>query len=331
MTLSVLIGNYQDVEKIVKALVAPLTEELLTVALTTHTIKEKLPKVTEVFVTPSQYNKSKHKETFMDLIDMLGFGRETILNRVVDFAPNNTLDNVGQLDFSFKWEDQDEDASYEPLLKHLQERNIHAVRVDLGQGLPDRLLYFEYLWTLKKNTSLRSSDLRKIGEESVFKYTLAGRTDIVVKSDSTLPLGKFNNRYFIEIKRAKDFVEEEALREAVLQLIGGNASNSFHSPPVLLTNLSKKHYVLFISLVGDPTVELKFRLNVLRMSSFGLALAFVEHRTLKMKSETLHLGRRPTPESSPLKPSATEELSSEADITERFETVTLEEAVDEKV
>jgi hypothetical protein len=262
---------------------------------------------------------------------MLGFGRETILNRVVDFAPNNTLDNVGQLDFSFKWEDQDEDASYEPLLKHLQERNIHAVRVDLGQGLPDRLLYFEYLWTLKKNTSLRSSDLRKIGEESVFKYTLAGRTDIVVKSDSTLPLGKFNNRYFIEIKRAKDFVEEEALREAVLQLIGGNASNSFHSPPVLLTNLSKKHYVLFISLVGDPTVELKFRLNVLRMSSFGLALAFVEHRTLKMKSETLHLGRRPTPESSPLKPSDTEELSSEADITERFETVTLEEAVDEKV
>lgn len=228
---------------------------------------------------------------------------------------------------------KEEVDSYEPLLKHLSDNHIHGIRTDLGQGLPDGLLYFEYLWTLKKNTSIRSAELRLRGEEPVFKYTLAGRTDLVVKADPSLPLGKSNNRYFIEIKRVQDFAGdgEECLREAVLELIGRNASNSFHSPPVLLTNLSGKHYVLFITLIGNPTIELKFKLNVLKMSSFGLALAFVEERTKTMRSETLHLGRRPTPPVSPdskaKKQSA--DIVTEEDITERFENATLEEAVDD--
>ena len=75
-------------------------------------------------------------------------------------------------------------------------------------------------------------------------------------------MGKSNNRYFIEIKRVEDFLEEDSLGEAVLQLIGGNAFNSFYSPPVLLTNLDMQHFVLFIILDWDPMLELKFRLNV---------------------------------------------------------------------
>ena len=106
-------------------------------------------------------------------------------------------------------------------------------------------------------------------------------------------------------------MEEESLRESVLQLIGGNASNSFHSPPVLLTNLAKNHYVLYISLVGDPTVKLRFKLNVVRMPSFGVALAFVEERTAEMKSVTLHLGRKPSPP--PSRPKAKNALEPEDD------------------
>jgi hypothetical protein len=168
-----------------------------------------------------------------------------------------------------------------------------------GDALPDGLLYYERLWTLKRNILLRSADLTKTGEGSIFKYTLQGRTDLVIKKYMDQPLGKFNNRYFVEIEREEDFVEEESLREAVLQLIGGNACNSFHSPPVLLTDLAKMHYVLYISLLGDPTVELRFKLNVVRMPSFGVALAFVEERTAEMKSVTLHLAGKPPPPSSP--------------------------------
>jgi len=167
------------------------------------------------------------------------------------------------------------------------------VRIDEVEALPDGLLYYAKLWQLKKSTSLRSEYLNKAGEEQIFKYILQGCTDLVRTRDNANSLGSRNNRYFIEIKRVEDFIEEDSLREAVLQLIGGNASNSFHSPPVLLTNLDKMHYVLFITLIGNPTIEKRFKLNVLKMPSFGVALAFVEERAVEMRSVTLHLGSKP--------------------------------------
>lgn len=303
-----------------------MREEVHSVALRQHIMNEKLLKITEVFITPSEYKKSKHKETFLDLMEIFGFGRVNVSSKVEIFAGANPLKSA-ELDFTFRWEGQLESASYEPLLKHLLEHGICAVKIGEGQGLPGALLYHEELWTLKRNTSLRSEDLRKTGEEPIFKYILQGRTDLVRKRDGADPLGKSNNRYYIEIKRVEDFVEEDSLRESVLQLIGGNASNSFHSPPVLLTNLAKMHYVLYISLVGDPTVELRFKLNVVRMPSFGVALAFVEELTTEMKSVTLHLGRKPTPPPSPPKAKNASEPEDDEDIAERFENASLEEAV----
>jgi hypothetical protein len=259
-------------------------------------------------------------------MEIFGFGRVHIASKIEVFAGAHPLKSA-ELDYTFRWEGQLESASYEPLLKHLLDHGICAVKIGEGQGLPDALLYHEELWTLKRNTSLRSEDLRKKGEEPIFKYILQGRTDLVRKKDGADPLGKSNNRYFIEIKRVEDFVEEDSLRESVLQLIGGNASNSFHSPPVLLTNLAKMHYVLYISLVGDPTVELRFKLNVVRMPSFGVALAFVEELTAEMKSVTLHLGRKPTPPPSPPKAKNASEPKDDEDIAERFGNASLEEAV----
>lgn len=141
------------------------------------------------------------------------------------------------------------------------------------------------------------------------------------------PLGKGNNRYFIEIKREEDFVLEDSLREAVLQLIGGNASNSFHSPPVLLTNLARMHFVLYITLVSDPTEALRFKLNVIKMPTFGVAIAFLEERTAEMKSVTLHLGRKPTPSSSPPKVQNASETEDVDDFADSFDNAHLEEAV----
>lgn len=54
------------------------------------------------------------------------------------------------------------------------------------------------------------------------------------------------------------------------------------------------------------------------MPTFGIALAFVEDMTSDMKSHTLHLGRKPTP------PASVVEIE---DVSERFDSVTLEEAI----
>ncbi|RYG99888.1 hypothetical protein EON65_49870, partial [archaeon] len=294
-----------------------MREEVHSVALRQHIMNEKLPKITEVFITPSEYKKSKHKETFLDLMEIIGFGRVHITTKVEVFGGTPPLKSA-ELDYTFHWDGEVESASYEPLQKHLRDCGIDTVKIGEGQGLPDGLLYHEELWTLKRNTSLRSEDLRRTGEEPIFKYILQGRTDLVRTKYSEDPLGKSNNRYFIEIKRVEDFVEEDSLREAVLQLIGGNASNSFHSPPVLLTNLAKMHYVLYISLVGDPTVALRFKLNVIKMPSFGVAVAFVEEHTAEMKSVTLHLGRKPTPPSSPPKAKNASETEDVGDIADSF-------------
>lgn len=304
-----------------------LKEEVHSLALRQHVMNEKLPKITEACITPSECMKSKHTDTFMDLMEIFGFGRGSVANKVETFSGTPPLKSA-ELDFTFHWDGQVESASYEPLQKHLRDRGISTVNVGEGQGLPGGLLYREELWTLKKNTSLRSEDLIKTGEQPVRKYILQGRTDLVRTKYSEEPVGKSNNRYFIEIKRVADFVEENSLREAVLQLIGGNASNSFHSPPVLLTNLAKEHYVLYISLVGDPTVALIFKLNIIRMPSFGVAIAFLEERTAEMKSVTLHLCRKPTPPSSPPKAANASETTEDVDdIADSFGNAHLEEAV----
>jgi hypothetical protein len=303
-----------------------ISEEIHTINLRQHVMNEKLPKITEVLITPSEYKKSMHNQTFLDLMGIFGFSRTHIAKQIVvyDGAPPS---RSAELDYTFRWDGQEEFASYEPLLQHLRDHGICAVRVDKGQDLPDSLLYDEEFWTLKRNTSLRSKDLRKASEETIFKYTLRGLTDLVRKNDAAYPLGNSNNRYFIEIKRVKDFVLEDSLREAVLQLIGGNVSNSFHSPPVLLTNLAEMHFVLYITLAGDPRVKLSFNLNVVQMPSFGVALAFVEEYTAEMRSVTLHLGRKPTPLSSPPQGGNLTMSSDDNDFPESFEKLNLEEVV----
>ncbi len=303
-----------------------MNEEIHAVNLRQHIMNEKLPKVSEVCITPSEYKKSVHKEIFLDLMEMFSFGRTAITKQIVEFdgaLPSRSA----ELDYTFHWDGQEEIASYEPLLQHLRDRGIFAVRVDKGQNLPDGFLYREELWTLKRNTSLSSKDLRETSEMPVLKYLLRGTTDLVRMNDATRSLGKHNNRYFIEIKRVDDFKVEDSLREAVLQLIGGNTSNSFHSPPVVLTNLAKMHFVLYITLVGDPRVRLSFKLNVVKMPSFGVALAFVEEYTAEMRSVTLHFGRKPTPSSSPPNGKNPSMSNDEDDFTDRFEKVSLEEFV----
>jgi hypothetical protein len=72
--------------------------------------------------------------------------------------------------------------------------------------------------------------------------------------------------------------------------------------------------------------KLEFDLHILKMKSFGRALAFVETRTAVMHSCTLHLARKPTPPSSPDKNKEVEEEDKEVDeVVDNFASVKLEE------
>jgi len=81
-----------------------------------------------VFVTPSEYKKPKHKETFLDLMEMFGLGREHVSEKVKQFTDPLPA-RSGEFDFSFSWNGQAENASYEPLREHLLQHGVVAVKV----------------------------------------------------------------------------------------------------------------------------------------------------------------------------------------------------------
>ena len=316
---SILLTKIDQNENRLKSIYTDLKGEIHSIALSQHVLNERLPKVLDVYITPSEYKKSEHKETFLEIMEILGLGRESMALKIKNFEGHIPAQSEN-FDFTFRWKKgQAEKDSYIPLVEHISTKcHLEAVVVGDGQSLPSGLLYHQEIWTLKRNLSISSADLRKTSEESLLKYVIQGRTDIVRIWDSTVALGRRNNRYFIAIKRTEDFAVEDSLREACLQLIGGNVANTFQSPPVLLTNLANSHFVLYISQVGDPMENLAFHLHVIKMPSFGTALAYVEEHTASRRSVTMHFGRRPTPPTSPLKPDI-------SDVTEVFGNVLLKE------
>ncbi len=66
-----------------------------------------------------------------------------------------------------------------------------------------------------------------------------------------------------------DALTNKALREGVLQLIGLNVQNVYVSPPVIVTNLNGKHFLLFISKEDKGEHSISFRLNIRRYTSFA--------------------------------------------------------------
>jgi len=106
---------------------------------------------------------------------MFGFGRERIASKVEAFTGTYPLKSE-ELNYAHQWKQgQHEPDSYKGLQEHLRTYGIDTIVVGEGHGLPDNILYHEELWTLKRNTSLRSEEWRKTGEDPIFKYILEGQ------------------------------------------------------------------------------------------------------------------------------------------------------------
>ena len=253
-----------------------------------------LGKAIDITLVPSSDCKTDdvHKKKFGTLMNCLG----------LEPKPKSIIETVsiqghGYERLSFNWSGKDEDGAYEPLQSYLENNGIHSIIIGSGTGLPQGLLYNVDIYSLKKNSVISSAELRKTNEEPRLVFKLKGRTDLIVMREANSVICNANVKYYIEIKTVKT-MKEESLREAVLQLIGGNVGALYHSPPVLLTNMVGIHYVLHIVQLGNAEVYLQFKLVVKKMETFMEALKFVEDHTANLRSVTRDFGRLPTPSAS---------------------------------
>lgn len=271
-----------------------LTHRMESIEISQHRMEQRLPEYMQTVITPSAFAHSDKGDVLTQILGLCGFGLAKLKDRVqTDLTPLGEIPQIGNFTFSYAFGEEDESASYAPLQKFLIENAIHVENVTNGKGLIDALLFREEIWTLKKNI------FEKTNEPRLLKFILQGRTDFVRLFIPNGIIDKRNIRYFIEIK--KEPIEEPELREAFYQLLGGNIANSYHSPPVFLTNLQRSHYVMFITLENNQNEISRFQLNIFKFPSFNAAVNYLEFSTQKMFSCTYDFLRKPTPLSTPPK------------------------------
>jgi hypothetical protein len=239
---------------------------------------------------------------------MAALGFSTTIDPVI-----TVVEGAENFHFSFHWDGRNETSSYEPLQLFLNSKGIHTRIVGSGSGLSRGLLYEVDIYSLKQR-GISSEILRTTDQEPKLIFKLSGRTDLVTLVNPENPIINGNVKYFIEIKTVQGFNNKASMREAILQLIGGNVGALYHSPPVLLTNLNQLHFVLFITQVDDDII-FYHKLNVLKMDSFSEAVTFLENHTKVLKSVTRNFARMPTP-----RPSRTVNESSESINVELIDT-----------
>jgi hypothetical protein len=216
----------------------------------------------------------------------------------MDRVSSRTFDSTDLPPFvSFPWNKQKENVGYPELLHYLTEGcGFIAKIVSDGQG--KLVLFDERVFSLRDRLvdGLTLSNEKRI---PIFKFRIRGRTDLVVLDDHVY--GKSHVKFAIEVKPDDAMTfhadENQALREAFLQLIGLNVNNCYKSPAVILTNLNSKHYVLYLTLRGDPDTSLAYNLNIHKSSKLNEIIDFSNELSNRV-SITSKLGTNLTPPSS---------------------------------
>jgi len=189
--------------------------------------------------------------------------------------------------------DAREAASYGELCSFLQKRGFDAVVIGNGEGLPNRLLFSTYAH------SMRQQVLTVKGQAVYTGMRVYGRTDLVIL-DNRGRQGEVRRQRVklgIEVKPADKIgrcedASNPASREAATQLIGLNINNMYNTPPVLLTNLQKIHWVFYIS---DHEEHPWFRMARKKFSRFIDALRFVEEHLWATNKCHYEFGRGSSP------------------------------------
>jgi len=187
--------------------------------------------------------------------------------------------------------DAQEAASYGELCGFLTGLGFDAVIIGNGQGLPGGLLFSTYAH------SMRQQGLGVKGQTVYCGMRVYGRTDVVILDDRGKKgeVRRQRVKLGIEVKPQvgkSDDPRSPASREAITQLIGLNINNMQHSPPVLLTNLCRIHWVYYIS---DHTDFPWFRISRKKFSKFIDALGFIERCLWASEGNHYEFGRGVSP------------------------------------
>jgi hypothetical protein len=185
-----------------------------------------------------------------------------------------------------------EASSYPPLVDYLRRIGFNAHDVSNGRGLPNKLLFETYVYSLKSNITHRSADLRKRGDEPRLRYCVRGRSDVVIANEGAVSMNRQTIQIAIEVKPI-GFSVNEGLRESFLQLIGLTLANEIISCCVILTNLAQTHFVLYLDC--DDVMRNRFRLVIKQFEAFNQALYEANKPRV---CNTKHFGAAATPQPS---------------------------------
>jgi hypothetical protein len=247
------------------------------------------------------------------MMDTLQLPRQMNIENLVTDGIDN--DECLFSNFSWHWKGKDEINSYDPLMEYLSTCNLRSFDVHKGKHLPNGCLFNNPVYTLKTN-----------GVQPQLILYVKGTSDILVVSPEATDIYRLKRSQYefcIEVKTsaAMDKNINECLREALIQLVGLNVNNAYRSPSVLLTNLTRRHFVLHLDADGEGNVHFK----ALKFSSFHQALHLC-HTLCRRVPLTANWGKAPTPEGTRRddSPEKGDEEEREDDEESVYEKVTLE-------
>jgi hypothetical protein len=233
-------------------------------------------------LTPSSDCKSNNPK-FLNLLELLLLPRDQNLSKLAESLAIDLEDG----DFQFEWRSNVEATGYSKVLDYLQGLGLIAHIVADDTKLAEGLLYDVVLY------SLRTTEIRR----PRCRYRLRGRTDIIVLDPDNANVSRSSTVFGVEIKSAGMNDEKginQALREGFLQLVGLNAANEYRSPPVILSNLVREHYVLyFVREQNSSSGNTYYQLKIVKAKTFGGAVRFVCTSLMKRASVTHDLCRGP--------------------------------------
>jgi len=283
------LGSHNDADA--TAPTDDLTTDMKAMRLDLHAMRESLPSVVVGFtVTPT--SASRNPDQANSVLEALRLNAKP--------AASSDLVVKAPATWKFKWswvenkEPKPEKSSYLPVQAFLQECKLPSLVVADGSHLTNKLLFKQEIFNMRLEDPTTAP-----GQLVYRKHKVQGRVDVVVLNEE-LPQGcsvlRHNVLFGIEIKTPQDMEKSTSscVREVQMQVIGLNADNANNSPPMVLTNLVKKHSVLYLA---HKMGSYGYEIRQLHCSSFPEAVA-AARQIANRPCLTANFSRPSTPTSS---------------------------------
>eukprot|EP01038_Epipyxis_sp_PR26KG_P017428 gene17428-24097_t len=288
--------------------VATLVDEFQSVKFVLKDVKDNMPSETFV-ITPSEGCKSTKETKYRRLMESLRLpAKGNLLKMARKFQPLKTNGKKSAITKIFNWKDCVLESDCYPFVcEYLRNQfKLNAVDIGSGQDLMDGNLFDVDIYSMRRAFRSVESIANNTYTEPVLKYRLLGKSDIAVLKAGSLETACWNLDFIIEIKPPKLFKTAEeinlGLREGLLQLIGTNSSNIFSSPPVIVTDLEKQNFVLYLTMENKSIPH--YCLNIMSVDSFDEVIHYVQSTISGRVPITSHFtsfSRRNSPKASPAK------------------------------